>query len=61
MKNYFWAYINHTQDDWVDNLPMAEFAASNYINASMKVTQFFTDYGFQPQTGMEPPGKYKGE
>ena len=40
MKNYFWAYINYTQDDWVDNLPMAEFAASNHINASTKVMLF---------------------
>ena len=46
MKNYFWAYINHMQDDWVDNLPIAEFAASNYVNASTGVTLFFVDYGF---------------
>ena len=46
MKNYFWAYINHMQDDWVDNLPMAEFAANNHVNASTGVTQFFADYGF---------------
>ena len=47
------------QDDWVDNLPMTEFAASNHINISTRVMPFFADYGFHPQTGMELPGTYK--
>ena len=49
------------QDDWVDNLSMAEFAASNHINMSTKMTPFFADYGFYLQTGMESPGTYKGK
>ena len=61
IKNYLYAYINHTQDDWVDNLPMAEFAASNYINASIRVTPFFADYDFHPQTGIKLLGMYKGK
>ena len=61
MKNYLCAYINHTQDDWVDNLPMAEFAVSNHINASIEVMPFFVDYGFHPRTGIEPLGMYKGK
>ena len=61
MKNYLCAYINHTQDDWVDNLPMAEFAVSNHINTSMGVTPFFADYGIHPQIGIELPGMYEGE
>ena len=61
MKNYFWAYINHKQNNWVDNLPMAKFAASNHVNASTGVTLFFADYGFHFWTGMELLGIYKGE
>ena len=61
MKIYFWVYINHTQDDWVNDLLMAKFAASNHINASMGLTLFFADYGFHPQTGIEPLGTYKSE
>ena len=61
MKNYFCAYINHTQDDWVDNLLIAEFAASNYVNASTEIMPFFADYGFYPQIGIEPPGTYKSK
>ena len=61
MKNYLCVYINNTQNNWVDNLPIAEFAASNHINASTGVTPFFADYGFHPQTNIEPPGTYKGK
>ena len=46
MKNYLQAYINHTQDIWVDNLPMAEFAANNHVNMLTRVTLFFADYDF---------------
>ena len=49
------------QDDWVDNLPMAKFAANNHVNVSTKVMPFFADYSFHSQTGMEPPGTYKGD
>ena len=59
MKNYLCAYINYTQNDWVDNLPIAEFAASNYINASIKVTPFFAYYRFHPQTGIESSKTYE--
>ena len=61
VKNYLSAHINHIQDDWVDNLPIAEFAASNYVNASMEIMPFFANYGFHPRTGMKPPGIYEGE
>ena len=40
---------------------MAEFAKSNHVNALIKMTSFFADYGFYPQTGMEPLSIYKGE
>ena len=61
MKNYLYAYIAYTQDDWVDHLPMAKFAVSNYVNASTGMTLFFADHGFHPRTGIEPPGTYKEE
>ena len=59
MKNYLQAYINYTQDDWVDHLPMAEFSANNHINESTGMTPFFADNGFHPQTGVEPPQAYQ--
>ena len=47
------------QDDWVDNLPMVEFAASNHINTSTGVTLFFADYSFHSQTNMKSFDIYK--
>ena len=61
MKNYLRAYVNHTQDDWVDHLPMAEFSANNHINESTGMTSFFADNGFHPLTGVEPPQAYQQE
>ena len=60
-KKYLQAYINHTQNNWVDNLPIAEFAANNHVNASTEIMLFFADYNFHPQTSMKPPGTYKGK
>ena len=40
---------------------MAEFAASNHVNASTEVTPFVVDYGFHSQTDMEPLSTYDGE
>ena len=59
MKNYLRANISYTQDDWVDHLPMAEFSANNHINESIRMTPFFVDNGFHPQTGVEPPQAYQ--
>ena len=61
MKNYLQAYIAYTQDDWVDHLPMAKFAASNHVNASIGMILFFADHGFHPCTGIEPSRTFKNE
>lgn len=57
MKNYLRAYVRHAQDNWVDYLPEAEFAANNHVNASTGMTPFFADHGFHPRTGIEPPAE----
>ena len=55
MKNYLRAYVNYTQDDWVDYLLMAEFSANNHINESTRMTPFFADNGFYPRIRNKPP------
>ena len=55
MKNYLRAYISHLQDNWVDHLPIAEFAANNHINPSTRITPFFAKNGFYLCTDVEPP------
>ena len=59
MKNYLRAYVSHTQNDWVDHLPMVEFLANNHVNESTGMTLFFADNGFHPCTGVEPPQAYE--
>lgn len=60
LKNYLRSYINYAQDDWVDWLPDAEFAANNFVNQSTGMTPFFANHGYHPRTGAEPPGTYEG-
>ena len=61
MKNYLRAYVSYTQDNWVDYLSDAEFAANNHVNVSTGMTPFFADHGFHPRCGIEPPGTYEGK
>ena len=48
LEAYLRAYCSYQQDDWVDYLPLAEFAFNNLENASTKQTPFFANYGFHP-------------
>ena len=59
MKNYLRAYISHVQNDWIDHLLLAEFAANNHVNASTGITPFFANNGFHPHTGVELPQAYQ--
>ena len=61
MKNYFYTYINYTQDNWVDNLLIAEFVANNHVNVFAKVTLFFANYRFHLYTGLELSSTYNAE
>jgi len=54
MEQYLRTYINFVQDDWVDWLPLAEFACNNQVNESTKVSPFFANYGYHPRLGIEP-------
>lgn len=48
LETYLRAYCSYQQDDWVDYLPLAEFAFNNLENASTKHTPFFSNLGFHP-------------
>lgn len=54
MEQYLRTYTNFVQDDWVDWLPLAEFACNNQVNESTQVSPFFANYGFNPRLGIEP-------
>jgi len=42
-------YINYQQDNWVNLLPLAEFAYNNTLHSSTMVTPFFDNKGFHPK------------
>ena len=48
LETYLHAYCSYQQDDWVDYLPLAEFAFNNVENSSTKQTPFFANYAFHP-------------
>ena len=46
--------VNHHQDDWVDWLPLVEFALNNCYHKGLGMTPFYANYGFHPQIGSLP-------
>ena len=57
LEQYLRAFVNYAQDDWVDWLPMAEFALNNHVSDSTGVSPFFANTGRHPRmaTSPEPP------
>jgi hypothetical protein len=45
LKQYLYCTVNYQQDDWIDLLPLAEFAYNNIVHSSTKQTPFFSNYG----------------
>jgi transposase InsO family protein len=54
VEQYLRAFMNFHQDDWVDWLPLAEFASNNVVSETTGVSPFFANYGFHPRLGVEP-------
>jgi len=49
LEQYLRIYINYQQDDWVNFLPLAEFAYNNTSHSATMVTPFFANKGFHPK------------
>ena len=54
VEQYLRGFMNFAQDDWVDWLPLAEFALNNTTSETIGVSPFFANYGFNPRLGTEP-------
>ena len=54
IEQYLWQFMNFYQDDWVDWLPLGEFATNNVVSETTGVLPFFANYGFNPHLGTEP-------
>ena len=48
IKAYLWQVVAYSQDNWVDYLLLGEFAANNYVLATIGLTPFFVNKGYHP-------------
>jgi len=48
IEAYVWSFVNHEQDNWVNLLPMAEFAYNNSVTTATGMSPFYANYGFHP-------------
>ena len=48
LEAFLRAYVSYQQDDWVDYLPLAEFAFNNNVNLSTNMSPFYANFGFHP-------------
>ena len=58
IEAYLRAFVGKEQDDWVQLLPMAEFAYNNLVTTGNGMSPFYANYGFHPvamgPVSMEP-------
>jgi len=50
LEGYLQTFVNYDQDDWYQLLPLAHHAYNNSATNADKMTTFFANYGFNPQT-----------
>ena len=50
---YLQSYINYQQNNWVQWLLLAEFAANNAVFDSLKMILFFANKGFYPKLSLK--------
>ena len=53
IKQYLRLYISYYQDDWVEWLPLVEFAYNNQSHSSTGKSPFLINLGRHPNTGKE--------
>ena len=50
LEQYLRIFINYDQDDWVQLLPLAEYADNNSVTAPTKMSPFYANYGYSART-----------
>ena len=53
MERHLRTFVNYQQNDWVDKLLMAEFAANNNNFMSTRLSPFFTSKGLHPRISFD--------
>jgi hypothetical protein len=55
MEQYLRAFATYEQDNWVDLLPLAEFAYNDSVHATTRLTPFFANDGYHQEMHFKPP------
>jgi len=55
MEQYLRAFCNYEEDNSVELLPLAEFAYTNAIHASTRMTPFWANYHYHPVMQFKAP------
>jgi transposase InsO family protein/murein DD-endopeptidase MepM/ murein hydrolase activator NlpD len=54
LEQYLRSYVNHQQDNWVQLLPMAQFAYNSADTSTTKMSPFYANYMHEPEAYREP-------
>jgi len=54
LEQYLGVYCNYQQDNWLELLPLAEFAYNNVLSATTGVSPFFANKGYHPNLIVYP-------
>jgi hypothetical protein len=54
IETFLRLFINLQQIDWVELLPLAEFAYNNSTTSAHGMTPFYANYGYHPSSGTTP-------
>ena len=61
LEQYLRMYVNHRQNNWVEQLAIAEFAFNNKVHTAIKSSPFQINYGREPRIGFDIRKKGKNE
>jgi hypothetical protein len=50
LEAYLREYCGHEQDDWMELLPLAEYAYNNLFSTATGLSPFYANYGYHPRT-----------
>jgi hypothetical protein len=55
LEQYLRHFCSYQQDDWAELWPFAEYALNTATSEVTKMSPFFANYGFQPETQWARP------